>query len=210
MSYDVPPLRFANDALSPVITAADLVLHHDAIHPAYTAAINHFIAAYPDLGGKTIEALLANLDAVPSAIRDVVTDIAGGHANHQFFWKVIGPDGGTGPSGPLAAAVDRDFGGLNGLKHAFKEAALALDGPGWAFLSLVSPRSPELEVLALPDNGSVLPIGKPGVMICDLWDHAWNPAHASLDAWVDAYWSIVDWKVCDLRYDLLVDGKMPP
>lgn len=119
----------------------------------------------------------------------------------------------------MLVATDTDFGMLkvavdssrcgDALRSAFARVALALDGPGFAFVTLSAPGSDTLEVVALPRNDSVLTIAKPGVIICDLWEHAWRGSHNDLSSWLDAFWTIVDWDVCSRRYDALRHGRQP-
>ena len=208
MPYDLPPLRFADDALEPAIGAGALRAHHEVVHKGYADAINKMIAPYPDLAGRTIEDVLREPEGLPAEVRDAALDVGGAHANHQFFWKVIGPNGGE-PEDALADAIVRDFGGIEGFKAAFTSAALDLDGPGFAFLSLAAPKAERLEVLVLPQNGSVLTFSKPGVLVCDLWEHAWKADHPTLAAWIEAFWGIVDWRVCRARYEALRKGETP-
>ncbi len=209
MAYEIPPLRFNDSALAPAISANALGHHHAAIHGSYKEALNLVLLAEPTISELSVEALLLSSESLPAEIRDVVIEHAGAHANHQFFWKVIGPDGAKDPSGPLLHAIAERWGSMDGFRSAFKEAALALKPPGFVFLSLTAPRSKRLEIVALRRNDSVLLIGKPGVLICDLWEHAWASDHPSLNAWLDAFWTIVDWRVCEYRYSALVAGMQP-
>ncbi len=207
MPYDIPPLRFPDDALEPHISAETLRHHHGVIHPAYLTALNALLADNPDCGRDTVETLLRQIDDIPAPLRQQAAYLAGGHANHQFLWKILGPQSvagkPTGPVGDLAAEIVREYGSAEAFKAAFNDAALALPTEGWAFLSLNQPRTGDLEIVILPGNGSVLPIAKPGILICDLWNHH---GHDSRADWLDAFWHVVDWDVCEDRYRGLRDG----
>jgi Fe-Mn family superoxide dismutase len=86
-----------------------------------------------------------------------------------------------------------------------------LKGSGWAFLSLAAPRNPQLEIVVLPNNGSVLTLRKPGILVCDLWEHAYLDAFREDRArWLDAYWSMVNWRMCETRFECLVAGRPTP
>ena len=207
--FEVPPIRFDADALAPAITAAALNAHHDRFHEGYAAAINAMLTPYPELADRSIEEILQAPEALPPEVRDAAVDVGGAHASHQFFWKVIGPGGGDAPGRDLAAAMDRDLGGVASFGAAFERAALALDGPGFAYLTLTAPETDRLEIVVLPGNGSVLSIGKPGILVCDLWDHAWAADHPDRAAWLSAFWTIVDWGVCEDRYIALRAGEQP-
>lgn len=207
--YDVPDLRFGWDALAPAIGEGALRAHHEGVHKGYRDALNRMLAPPGPAAGRSVEAVLSDPAHLPPAIRDAVLDVAGAHANHQFFWKVISASRGTMPRAALAAAIARDFGSLHAFHAAFRAAALSLDGPGWAFLSLTAPRDERLEVLTLPGNWSVLGVGKPGILACDLWDHAWAADHASREDWLKAFPTLIDWDVCTARYDALRRGDRP-
>ena len=94
MPYELPPLPYPNDALEPHIDAQTMEIHHDKHHQAYITNLNKALEGHADLSSKSIEELIADLNAVPEAARTVVRNNGGGHANHSFFWKILGPNGG--------------------------------------------------------------------------------------------------------------------
>ena len=208
MAYHIPPLRFDYDALEPHIKREVMIHHHKSVHPAYLSALNALLVENPDCGRDTVEALLRGLEEIPVGLRQQVAHLAGGHANHQFFWKVLGPQGldaaPATPVGNLAGEIDRAWGSFDRFRTAFTDAALSLSTEGWAFLSLSKPKSGDLEIVVLPGNGSVLPIAKPGILICDLWNHHSKNNH---EEWLEAFWHVVDWNICEYRYQGLRDGK---
>lgn len=206
MAYDIPPLRFAYDALEPHVSAAALKQHHEIVHRGYLDGLNALLAAHPEVDRETVEDLLRGIDEVPAPLRQQAAHLAGGHANHQFLWKILGPQTSPAPTAPiggLATAIDEAYGSFDAFRSAFARAALALPTEGWAFLSLSKPRTGDLEIVVLPGNGSVLPIARPGILICDLWDHM---GHATRAGWLDAFWHVVDWEVGEYRYQGLRDG----
>ena len=208
MSYELPALRFAYDALAPYFCEAMLRHHHLDIHGGYVDAINAILRAHPELDGQTIERLLRGLANLPDELREQVRVQGGGHANHQFLWKIIGPPAKDAPGGALAVHIDKTFGSFAAFKDRFCAAALALAGEGWAFLAVDRWGAGELEILTLPMNDSVLPLGKPGVLICDLWDHAREPAYANRRDHLDAFFKVIDWAACEARYLGFRDGTM--
>ena len=196
--FSVPPLRFAYDALEPYIDERTMRLHHDRHHAAYVDGLNATLEDHPELHGKSIEAILRELDRVPESIRAAVRDHGGGHANHQFFWKVIGPPG-TAPRGEMLSALEADFGSFEHFKSRFTEVAVGHFASGWAFLVL-DPGSGRLEVLSLPNHDSVLTRGKMGLLLCDLWEHAYYLKYEERRAeYLAAFWHIVDWDVVGAR-----------
>ena len=200
MAYDLPRLRFAYHDLEPHLSEDLVRRHHQIYNRAYTEAINALLRGHPDLARLSIEDVLRSLSRIPEPLHQQIRTIGGGHANHQFLWKVIGPGGGKSPSGELAAAIDRDFGSFAGFRQRFVSACLDLVGSGWAFLCLNRPGGDTLEILTLPNNDSVLPRGKPGILICDLWEHAYCTQYDNRRAdYLEAFFQVIDWQVCNQR-----------
>ena len=207
MPFSFLPLGYDFADLAPAMSEKSARWHHDVVHDDYLAAIDRLLAPYRELAALTIEEVLVAPERIPDDIRDAARTQGGGHANHQFMWKILGKDRGTRPVGPLRAKIDSTYGGLSGFTRAFQSAALAHDGEGWAFLSLAKPRSHDVEILTTSGNGNVLELRKPGILICDLWEHAYRDDHnGDREAWLDAYLRVVDWEHCSLRYDRLAAG----
>ncbi len=205
--YVLPPLPYAFEALEPHIDAQTMRLHHDKHHQAYIDKLNAAIAPYSQLHDMIIEDLLRRIDEVPEAIRAVVRDQGGGHANHQFFWKVIGPPRGTKPMGKLDEAIHRDFSGLKALQAQFTASAMKHFGSGWTFL-VVHPETKHLELLTLANQDSVLLHKRPGLLACDLWEHAYYMRYQNRRAdYLSAWWNVVDWEVVSRRFDNFLAGK---
>lgn len=201
--YALPPLRYGYAALEPVIDQATVRLQHDVHHRGYVERVNTALARHPAWLGLTIEDVLRRLRDIPADIREEVRNQGGGHANHQFFFKVVAPRSGPGPSGDLLAALNRDFGSVDNFKRQFEAAAMNQAGNGWVFLVSHSAQNNKLDVLTLPNNDSVLSLNPParGLAICDLWDHAYAAKYGTRRAdWVKAYWDIVDWPTIGQRY----------
>ncbi len=106
MAYTLPALTYPYNALEPHIDARTMEIHHTKHHQAYINNVNNAIKGKADLESKSVEALIANLNAVPEDIRNVVRNNGGGHANHSLFWTVIGPKAGGAPVGNIAAAIN--------------------------------------------------------------------------------------------------------
>src|SRR5476651_2735321 len=110
MAYELPPLPYPATALEPSIDAKTMEIHHDKHHATYVTNLNKALESAPDLGKQPINDLIADLAAVPEAIRGPVRNNGGGHANHSFFWTLLGPDAGGAPTGKLAEAITKKFG----------------------------------------------------------------------------------------------------
>ena len=211
MAFLFLPLAYDFTELSPAMSEKVARWHHDVVHGDHLASINKLLAPFPSLALLTIEEVLAAPDRIPADIREAVRLHGGGHANHQFMWKILGRDRGTRPVGSFATQVDGTYGSFPVFTRALKSAALSLTGDGWVFLSLAKPRSPDLEIVVTHANGNVLELRKPGVAVCDLWEHAYRDDHkGDREAWIDAYLEVVNWEHCSARYDRLLAGMPVP
>ena len=135
MSFTLPPLPYAPDALEPHIDKMTMEIHHGKHHNAYVTNLNKALESAPALAGKTIEELLANNCAiVPENIRTAVRNNGGGHINHSMFWKIMGPNAGGAPVGNVAQAITGAFGSFDTFKEKFNAAGVGRFGSGWAWL----------------------------------------------------------------------------
>jgi Fe-Mn family superoxide dismutase len=199
MAYKLPPLRFGYDGLEPYIDAETMELHHDQHHRAYVDNLNKALERYPQLAELTVEDLLRRIDLVPETIRTAVRNSGGGHVNHQFFWDILGPRADGAPKGAIADAITRDFGSFEHFQSLFTDAATKHVGAGWAFL-VVDPSRRRLEIVALPNQESVLPRGTPGLLCCDVWEHAYYLKYRNRRSdYLSAWWKVVAWDVVDER-----------
>lgn len=189
MAFELPQLPYASDALEPHFDKMTMEIHHGKHHAGYTNNLNAAIAGTP-AEGKSIEAILADVDALGAAVRNN----GGGYYNHCMFWESLSPQGGA-PSGDLAAAIDAAFGSLDALKETFNKAAATRFGSGWAWLCV---KDGKLEVCssANQDNPLMPGIGCGGTPILglDVWEHAYylNYQNRRPD-YIAAFWNIVNW-----------------
>src|SRR5438876_10059321 len=119
MAYELPKLPYAYDALEPHIDARTMEIHHTKHHQAYITNVNNAIKGKADLEKKSVEDLISNLKAVPDDIRTVVSNNGGGHANHSFLWKIMGPKAGGAPLGKLGDVIKSTFGSFDAFKEKF-------------------------------------------------------------------------------------------
>jgi Fe-Mn family superoxide dismutase len=191
MAFELPPLPYAYTALEPHIDEATMHYHHDNHHNTYVTNLNNALAKYPDLAGKSLEALLADLDAVPADIRTIVRNNGGGHWNHTFFWEIMGPNGGE-PDGALAEAINAAFGSFADFKDKFKAAGLGRFGSGWAWLVAASDGT--LSIMSTPNQDNPLMEGKTAILGVDVWEHAYYLKYQfRRPAYIDAWWNVVNW-----------------
>jgi superoxide dismutase, Fe-Mn family len=192
MAYELPPLPYPFAALEPHIDAKTMEIHHDKHHQAYITNANNALKDYSELAAKPVEELLANLSAVPEAIRTVVRNNAGGHANHSFFWKILGPNAGGSPKGKLAEAINSTFGSFEQFKEKFQAAGAGRFGSGWAWL--VVNKEGKLEITSTPNQDSPISDGLKPVLGVDVWEHAYYLLYQNRRPdYLKAFWNVVNW-----------------
>ncbi len=192
MTFELPALPYAFDALEPHIDAQTMRIHHDLHHGGYTNNLNNALEGQPDLAAKSIEELLADLDSVPEAKRTAVRNNGGGYANHTLFWNVMSPDGGGRPSGELASAIDAAFGSFDAFKEAFSKAGATRFGSGWAWLYVDG--DGQLAVGSTPNQDTPLMDGNTPILGLDVWEHAYYLNYQNRRAaYISAWWNVVNW-----------------
>lgn len=197
MAHELPPLPYAKEALEPHLDALTMEIHHGRHHKAYVDNLNKALAGHPTLEAKTLEALIADLGAVPDAIRGPVRNNGGGHWNHTFFWKLMAPNAGGAPTGALAEAIQAAFGSLDEFKAKFEAAGIGRFGSGWAWLLV---NSGKLEIASTPNQDNPLMgkalagcEGKP-ILGVDVWEHAYYLKYQNKRAdYLKAWWNVVNW-----------------
>ena len=198
MAYELPELPYPHDALEPHIDARTMEIHHGKHHAAYIANVNGALEDYPDLAGKSIEGLIADLAGVPEAIRGVVRNNGGGHANHSLFWTVMSPGGGGEPTGDLADAINAACGSFDGFKEQFQKAGMTRFGSGWAWLSL---DSGNLVVESTANQDSPLMEGRTPILGCDVWEHAYYLNYQNLRGdYINGFFNVIDWDAVASRF----------
>ncbi len=196
MAFTLPALPYALDALEPHIDAKTMEIHHGKHHQAYITNVNNALAGSP-LESKSVEALIADLTAVPEDKRTVVRNNGGGHANHSLFWTVIGPGKGGSPSGVLASSIDSAFGSFDKFKELFAAAATTRFGSGWAWLvaeggklSIGSTANQDSPLMGKAIAG----ISGTPLLGLDVWEHAYYLKYQNRrPEYIGAFWNIVDW-----------------
>ncbi|MFZ1781407.1 MAG: superoxide dismutase [Enterococcus aquimarinus] len=191
MTYQLPKLPYGYDALEPYIDVETMHIHHEKHHNAYVTNLNAAIEKHPELGSKSIEELIADIDALPEDIRTAVRNNGGGHANHTFFWEIMAPKAGGEPVGELKTAIDEAFGSFTDFKAKFKAAATTRFGSGWAWLVL---KDGKLEITSTPNQDSPLMEGLTPILGLDVWEHAYYLNYRNVRPdYVDAFWNVVNW-----------------
>ncbi len=199
MSHTLPALPYAYDALEPHIDAKTMEIHHSRHHQTYITNLNAALADLPELAALPLEALLARIDSLPAQVQGAVRNHGGGHANHSLFWQVMSPQGGGEPDGELAAAMERELGGLEAFKQAFTQAALSRFGSGWAWL-VVDGRG-KLQVVSSANQDSPLMEGLTPILGLDVWEHAYYLKYQNKRPdYIAAFYNVIDWDEVARRY----------
>ncbi|MCF6223485.1 MAG: superoxide dismutase [Flavobacteriaceae bacterium] len=198
MSFQLPKLPYAYDALEPHIDARTMEIHHSKHHNGYTSNLNNAISG-TDLEGKSIEDILENLDMNNAAVRNN----GGGFYNHDLFWQVMSPNGGGEPSGSVAAAIQDAFGSFEAFKDAFSKAAATRFGSGWAWLCVH--KGGKVEVCSTPNQDNPLMAGSgcegTPILGLDVWEHAYylNYQNRRPD-YINAFFNVINWEEVSKRY----------
>ncbi len=191
MSYTLPDLPYAYDALEPYIDEETMHLHHDKHHNTYVTNLNAAIEKHPELGEKSVEELLADFDSVPEDIKTAVRNNGGGHANHSFFWEILAPNAGGEPTGAIKEAIEETFGSFADFKEEFKTAATGRFGSGWAWLVI---KDGKLAITSTANQDSPLMDGQTPVLGLDVWEHAYYLKYKNVRPdYINAFWSVVNW-----------------
>ena len=197
MAHELPPLPYDFSALEPHIDEQTMQIHHGKHHAAYVAKLNGALAKHPELEGKSIEELVADLNAVPEDIRGAVRNNGGGHANHSMFWQVMGPGGGGAPTGKIADAISGAFGSYDTFKEQLSNAGATRFGSGWAWLVEAGG---SLEIVSTPNQDTPLTDGKRPILGVDVWEHAYYLKYQNRRPdYLAAWFNTINWDEVNRR-----------
>lgn len=203
MSYTLPALPYAYDALEPHFDERTMEIHHTKHHQTYVNNTNTALEKLPELADLDIDELVKKLHKVPAEQRTFLRNNAGGHSNHSLFWK--GLKLGTQLQGSLKEAIDRDFGSVDAFKALFEKVAASRFGSGWAWLVLKD--DGKLAVVSTANQDSPLMgeelAGASGYPIVglDVWEHAYYLKYQNRRPdYIKAFWSVVNWDEAQKRF----------
>lgn len=204
MAFTLPTLPYAHDALEPHIDKQTMEIHHGKHHQAYVDNLNKAIAGTPN-ESKSLEELVANAGAISPAVRNN----GGGHWNHSFFWKILGPNTGGKPSGKLADAINTAFGNFEAFQEKLNTAGTTRFGSGWAWLIV---KDGKLEVTSTPNQDNplmdVAEVKGTPILGVDVWEHAYYLKYQNKRPdYLKAIWNVIDWKKVGERYEAALNQK---
>jgi len=199
VAFELPKLPYDYAALEPTIDEATMKLHHDKHHQAYVNALNGAIEKHPELGTKSAEDLISDLNSIPEDIRNVVRNNGGGHVNHSMFWEIMKPGGGGEPTGKVGEQIKKDFGSFEDFKKQFNEAGVKQFGSGWAWL--VS-QGGKLKIISTANQDSPISQGLFPILGNDVWEHAYYLKYNNRRPdYLAAWWNVVNWDEVNKRFD---------
>ncbi|WDF47361.1 superoxide dismutase [Chryseobacterium sp. KACC 21268] len=197
MSFELPKLSYAYDALEPTIDAKTMEIHHSKHHQAYVDNLNNAIAG-TELEGKSLEEIQKTGTDKPA-----VRNNGGGHYNHSLFWELLTPGGSKGPVGNVKAEIEK-IGGFDKFKEDFSNAAKTRFGSGWAWLVKNSDGSVAVTSTPNQDNPLMPVADKQGTPILglDVWEHAYylNYQNRRPD-YVTAFFDVINWDKVEELYN---------
>lgn len=202
MSFTLPSLPYSYNAMEPYFDKETMEIHHTKHHQTYVNNANGALEKLPEFANLPVDELIQRLDQVPTSKKTVLRNNAGGHANHNLFWKILKQ--GTTLQGELKRAIERDFGTIDAFKEAFEKAAATHFGSGWAWLVK---KDGKLAVVstANQDNplmGEVI-AGASGYPILglDVWEHAYYLKYQNRRPdYIKFFWNVVNWNEAAARF----------
>ncbi|MDP1603469.1 MAG: Fe-Mn family superoxide dismutase [Legionella sp.] len=185
MTFSLPPLPYAMDALAPHISKETLEYHYGKHHNTYVVNLNKLIA------GTEFE---------KASLEDIIKQSSGGIFNnaaqvwnHTFYWHCLSPKGGNEPTGKVADAIIKAFGSYAAFKEKFTQTAITTFGSGWAWL--VQDKQGDLKIISTSNAGTPMTEGLNALLTCDVWEHAYyiDYRNARPD-YMNAFWALVNWE----------------
>ena len=196
MSFKLPQLPYAYNALEPHIDARTMEIHHGKHHNGYTNNLNNAISG-TNLEGKSIEEICKSKE-----LNSAVKNNGGGYYNHCLFWEIMSPNGGGEPKGELSNLIDASFGNFENFKVEFSKAASTRFGSGWAWLCVNQEK--KLSVCSTANQDNPLMDGKCGgtpILCLDVWEHAYYLNYQNKrPEYINAFFNVINWNEVNNRY----------
>lgn len=204
--FSLPPLPYAPEANEPSIDKMTMEIHHGRHHAAFIGNLNAAAKDFPQIAAMPMHQVLQKIGEMPDAVRGVIRNSGGGHANHAMFWTIMGGKGGE-PSGDLAAAITRDLGGMEKMKTDFNAAGVRVFGSGWVFVTVDA--TGKLALTSRPNQDNPRMDGQMVLMGNDVWEHAYYLKYQNRRAdYLTGWWNIVNWQAIETRYAAAKAGTL--
>ncbi|EKD54653.1 MAG: Superoxide dismutase [uncultured bacterium] len=184
MTFTLPKLPFALDALQPHISKETLEYHYGKHHQAYVNNLNNLV--------KDTEFANASLEDIIMKSSGGVFNNAAQVWNHTFYWHCLTPKSSNEPSGKLADAIQKKFGSFDEFKKQFTQTAISTFGSGWAWLA--KNQQGELEIISTSNAATPMQQNKKALFTCDVWEHAYYIDYRNArPTYLENFWKIANW-----------------
>ncbi len=184
MTYELPDLPYAQNALEPVISEETIGYHYGKHHQTYVTNLNNLVPG-TEFEGKSLEEIIMSASAG-------IFNNAAQVWNHTFYWNCLSPNGGGEPSGTLAEAINSTFGSFDEFKKAFSTSAATNFGSGWTWLVKNSDGS--IEIFNTSNAGSPMTDGKTALLTVDVWEHAYYVDYRNArPKYLEEIWKLINW-----------------
>ncbi|WP_420559994.1 superoxide dismutase [Tepidicaulis sp.] len=202
MTFTLPDLPYAKDALEPAMSAKTLEFHHGKHHAGYVKKLNAAIDG-TDYAGKDLVDILLAADKKGDT---GVFNNAAQSWNHEFFWNCMGPKGGGAPTGKIGAAIEKVFSSADKFREEFVKAGAGRFGSGWVWLVA---DGDTLKIVSTPNAETPHLKGQTPLLVCDVWEHAYyldyqNQRDAFLETFLD---KLVNWSFVEAQLEATEAGK---
>jgi Fe-Mn family superoxide dismutase len=202
IGFDQQPLGYPYNALEPSIDAMTMDIHYNKHAATYSKNLKEAATAEAVDMNKPVEDVLANISKYSVKMRNN----AGGHYNHELFWKTLTPKMGTRPSEKLSAAINKDLNSFETLQKQFTDSAKARFGSGWAWLVLSADKKLVITSTANQDNPLMDIAETKGTPLfgLDVWEHAYYLKYQNRRAdYIDSFWKIINWDFVSERFNTI-------
>ncbi len=192
--YKLPELPYGYKDLEPYISEEQLKLHHDKHHQAYVDGANAILKKFDARDSEEFDV---------KAVSKEFTFHVGGYVLHKYFWENMGPANKCGgePTGTVAEYIKKDFGSFERFKKEFTQAAVGVEGSGWAVLTLCKMTNRIFIMQVEKHNVNLIP-GFRIMMVLDTWEHAYYLDYKNKRPdYVKAFWNIVNWDEVNKKMD---------
>lgn len=185
MTFTLPALPYAKNALAPHISEETIEYHYGKHHQAYVTNLNK---------------LIEGTEFSNMSLEDIILKSSGGIFNnaaqiwnHTFYWHCLSPHGGHEPTGTLADLIQESFGSFDAFKQQFTQTAATTFGSGWAWL--VQDNQGKLTIKSTSNAGTPMTEGLTALLTCDVWEHAYYIDYRNVrPEYINAFWSLVNWE----------------
>lgn len=191
MSFTLPPLPYAVDALVPHFSKETLEFHHGKHHNAYVVKLNELTAGKPEEKKSLEELILTATGPVFNQAAQIW--------NHTFYWNSLSPNGGGEPKGAIADAIQKQWGSFDKFKEEFTAKTIGVFGSGWGWL--VKNEDGTLAIAQTSNAGNPLTSKQKPILTCDVWEHAYYIDFRNLrPKYVETFWKLVNWDFANKNF----------